>query len=195
VKRTSLLVAGLMLSLIGASSAQAQQVAPARRQPQGLFFNLGMGAGSSGLTCDGCDFDRETGVSGNLRLGMAVRPNMVVSLETNGWYKSEDGAKATLGFLGASAALYPMKAPLFVKAGLGLGTLKVDDGTDVLKSNGLGTTLGVGYDIRLGGGNLALTPFLNYFRSFGAGAKLNGDDVGADLNMNVFQGGVGLTVY
>ncbi|HXE56592.1 MAG TPA: hypothetical protein VNK43_01210 [Gemmatimonadales bacterium] len=48
------------------------------------------------------------------------------------------------------------------------------------------------YDFRVSP-NFSVSPFVNYIRAFGAGAKLNDADIDTDVNPSILQFGVGVT--
>lgn len=177
-------------SLVGTSlSAQAMN----RQLHDGFWFGIGLGAGSAGASCEVCDNDRSTGLSGNFRMGGTVSQQLLVGGEINGWTKSENGVDERIGFLSAVAYYYPMLANgLFLKGGLGYAWTEVADNVDQLKSNGLGAQAGIGYDMRLRRG-FSLTPYVTYLRAFSAEGKFNGQSLGENLNPNIVQFGLGLT--
>ena len=184
----------LFIPLLLLSLAPAPSMAQANVQiRQGFGISFGLGFGSAGLDCDGCDFDRETGLSGYLRIGGYVRPNLFIAGETNGWVHSEDGLDEQISFLSAVAQWYPQVATgFYLKGGLGLAVSAAEDAFDELSASGMGLTLGTGYDWRVGR-NFSLTPYLNYLRAFGAEAELNGVGLGENLSTNVLQFGLGFT--
>ena len=150
--------------------------------------------GSAGIDCDECEDDRETGLTGYLRLGGYLRPNLFLGGETNGWLKSEDGVDSRISHISAVGLWYPQPATgFFLKTGLGFSLMSADDDIDELSSSGMGLTLGGGYDWRTGA-NFAVTPFVNYLRSFSGSADFNGVDAG-DLDTNLFQFGIGVTWF
>ena len=173
----------------------------AQSKPQtrdGFTVSFGLGGGSAGASCDGCDSDRETAPSLYLRLGGALRPGLVLAGEINGWSKTqtESGGEGTLTIVTINALVqwYPQPTNgFFVSGGVGAGSMglevkipgvaKVSDNT-----NGLGYQAGVGYDIRLGR-NFSLTPYATYFGT--AGGKL--ESSGAKIDGNVFHVGLGFT--
>ena len=123
--------------------------------------------------------------------------SLVVSGETDGWMKNEDGAKGQASYLMGVAQYYPAPAMgFYLKGGMGLGRFSLKS-TDVspseeLTSTGFGYQLGVGYDFRLMP-SFSLTPFVNYLATAGAEAKFNGQSTGEKLNSNVMQFGIGFT--
>jgi opacity protein-like surface antigen len=189
--KTRLALTVALLALLPAAAAAQDTARPQTREGFGISF--GGGLGSVGLSCDGCDFDRETAISGYLRLGGYVRPNLMIAGETNGWTKDEDGVKGTASFISAVALWYPQPASgFYLKGGLGFSNTTIEDGADEITAAGMGISLGLGYDWRLGT-NFSLTPYMNWMKSFGAEAEFNGTGTGIDLNSDVLQIGLGFT--
>jgi len=165
------------LAILLAGSASAQQ-AQAR---QGFWIGGGLGYGSLG--CEGCT-DRTGAPSGYLKLGGTLRENILLGVETNGWTKSEFGARLTMGNVSGAVYWYPMTTNgLFVKAGAGYSMLDADTGVGSGSESGFGILGGVGYDVRVGR-NLSITPVANWFRG--------GFDGGS---ANVLQIGLGVTSH
>ena len=160
---------------------------------EGFSISFGIGGGSAGVSCDGCGTDRENGLSGYLRLGGYVRPTLLVAGETNGFTKNVDGVDVVASFVSAVVQWYPQVASgFYLKGGAGIATGSLDDGVDELAATGMGITLGTGYEWRVTR-NFSLTPYVNYLRSVGAEAKFNGVGLGGNLNVDVFQFGLGFT--
>jgi hypothetical protein len=184
-----------MLGCFCAPSAMAQSHPQTR---DGFTISFGLGAGSAGVTCDGCDTNRETAPALYLRLGGAVRPNLIVGGETNGWSKTteDQGDKAivTVVTINAIAQWYPeTTGGFFIDGGLGVGSMNVEvkaPGLPTLsdKTTGLGYQVGVGYDVRVRK-NFSLTPYATYFGT--AGGKTENTD--AKIDANVIQVGLGFT--
>ena len=74
----------LAATLAFAPSAAAQNV-PLR---EGFWIGLGLGAGSLGFGGDVSGVDRETGLSGYLKLGATVSQHFLLGAETNGWTRA-----------------------------------------------------------------------------------------------------------
>jgi hypothetical protein len=190
-----------MRRLLGTAAALALIAAPAMAQGaharQGFTVSFGLGGGSAGISCDDCSTDREGGVSGYLRLGGAVRPNLVIAAESHGWTKSEGSVTSQIGYLTGVAQWYPAVSSGFhVVGGAGFGMLRLDD-TDpalggTLESAGLAYQFGAGYDWRVGR-NFSLTPYLNFLGMAGGEPKLDGTALGGTLNANVLQFGLGFS--
>jgi hypothetical protein len=168
---------------------------------QGFTIGFGLGAGSAGITCNGCTTDRQNSGSGYLSIGGTVRPNLIIAGEMNGWGKTitEQGTTddIVIAYVAGVAQWYPQpQGSFFVKGGLGLGTIS-DDVTDAtgsakLESTGVAILLGTGYDFRVGK-NFSLTPFLNYLATAGGKAQINGALTSEKLNANLVQIGLGFT--
>lgn len=178
-----MLVTAMALLALGTAASSAEAQRPQTRQ--GFWAGLGMGWGSFGLGCDGCeDLGRTGSYSGYLKVGGTLSQSLLIGAEVNGWAKSEDGASLDLGNASAAAYWYPMPTGgMFLKGGLGYSRLGADDGVDSASDGGFGLTAGIGFDMRVGG-NMSLTPVLNYFRgSFEGGSA------------DVFQVGLGVTLH
>lgn len=189
MKRLSILAClGL---LIVTSAPLLAQGNPQTRE--GFWISFGFGAGSAAPNCDGCDFDREVGLSGYLRMGGTIRPNFLLGGETNGWSHSDDGLEQGLAFISAVGYFYPaVQSGFWLKGALGLASYAADDGADELTALGLGVGGGLGYDIRLRP-NFSLTPYLNYLRQIGGELEFNGIGLGENANLDLFQVGLGFS--
>ena len=188
--RTTLLA---IASALIAVPAAAQSDGPRR----GFFLSVGMGGGSVGVTCPQCGDvpgDRLNGVSGYLRFGGAVSPRLQVGVEGSGWIKNSDGlerriAGASLVFIGYPSAT----GGFWVKSGVGGLRAVVENDIAAVVGEGLMFQAGIGYDIPLGTG-AALTPYANYIYSTGVAAAINSVSTGFDLNPNILQVGLAITI-
>ena len=165
---------------IAAQDTHAQMNTPAR---DGFFIGLGIGGGSFG--CSTCD-DRQSGVSGQLKLGATLNSQWLLGVESNAWTKEESGARFTHANVSAMAQFYPVATNgFFLRGGVGVSTLEVSysSGGSSLsaRETGLGLTAGLGYDVRVGG-NFSVSPY---------GAFGWGDHEGGTAN--TFQLGLGVT--
>jgi hypothetical protein len=164
---------------------------------RGFFLSVGMGGGSAGVTCPQCGDipdERMNGVSGYLRFGGTVSSRLQVGVEGSGWIKNSGGlerriAGASLVFIGYPSAT----GGFWVKSGVGGLRAVVENDIATVVGEGLMFQAGIGFDIPLGTG-AALTPFANYIYSTGVAAAVNSVSTGFDLNPNVFQVGLGITI-
>ena len=166
-----------LLTVLLASTSFAQQA----QTRDGFWIGGGLGYGSLG--CEGCT-DRTGAPSGYLKLGTTLRQNVLLGIETNGWTKSEFGARLTMGNVSGAVYFYPMASTgLFVKGGAGYSILDASTDIGSGSESGFGMILGAGYDVRVTR-NLSITPVANWFRG--------GFDGGS---ANVLQIGLGVTSH
>ena len=145
----------------GTMAASAEEL-----QRSGFWGGLDVGAGrverSIGkLNDSGTDF--YMGIKG----GYALHPQVLVGLELSGWnQQATDRDDSTKGeglmqvFL--ISQLYPMaNSNLFAKVGGGWVRQWANSPSGKSTLDGWGATLGVGYDVPVGG-KWAVTPFFNY---------------------------------
>lgn len=157
-------IAGV-LALVALTLAAAPAAAQHPQTRDGFWAGVGMGWGSLGLSCDGCEgVDRTGSYSGYFSIGGTLRPNLLLGAELNGWTKSEGGATVRLGNASAAAYWYPaVQSGLFLKGGMGYSRLSAEDDFGSASDGGWGLLMGVGYDLRVAR-TASLTPVLNYFR-------------------------------
>jgi len=183
---TRFLSAVALLALLGTTAVQAQH--PQVRQ--GFWIGFGLGFGSLGLSCNGCSsIDRESGLSGFLKMGGTISDKLLLGGETNGWSKKIQGTMVTAGDLAFTAYYYPAPANgFFLRGGLGFASYQ-EEGENA--AAGFGLTFGAGYDIRVGT-NFSLTPVANFIWG-SVGDVGSGGLVIPGLKENIFQIGLGFT--
>jgi hypothetical protein len=183
--RMVLLVAGV--AAVGATGLAAQS-----QDREGAYASLGLGYGTAGVDCDQCgDTSREGSVTGYFELGLSLSDMFLMAAMGNGWYKSVDGSKVTIGVIGLSLRFYPLDdAGFFIKGGAGSSYIDA-----ALSSNSndtkwaFGWLLGGGYDIPLGD-TTALTFLVTVFGgSFGNIGNVTG------VSTNVISGTVGFSAF
>ena len=184
--------------LAGAVTAAGAQDAPENPHArQGFFFGFGLGVGSAGLECEACgaDFDRETGLSGTLRLGGTLSQTVQLGVATNGWYKVENDITYRLAFLSAIIVLYPSsRGGFFFQLGLGGMSGRVADDFNEITTLGGAAMLGIGYDIRIGS-SVSLTPYANALASNG-NLEVDGFEIlDENFNPNVVQFGLAISTH
>ena len=190
------LAAALILLGPHALTAQTAQNAPPTRE--GFWISLSAGWGSVGFTCDGCpDIDREMGTSGNLRLGTALNPNILLGVEITGWTQwwDDSGANFLRSSLLGAVTVYPMTTGgLFLAAGAGYTVYSEKLDPDEVTVNGVGGMVRLGYDIRVAK-NFSVSPYGDFEMTFGGTLKANGADTGVSGNTNLFSLGVAVTFH
>jgi hypothetical protein len=178
----------VLAGLFTASSLHAQGKPQTR---EGFTISFGFGGGSAGFSCDACTSDRESGGAGYLRIGGAIRPNLILAGQSSGWVHEENNANLVIATTTFSAQFYPVTASgFYLLGGLGVGTVGTSttfgSTTTTTSGTGLGIELGTGYDWRVGK-NFSLTPFISYFAT--GGVKI--DEEKTDGNAITF--GLGFT--
>jgi Outer membrane protein beta-barrel domain len=148
----------LLVTTLTAAPAYAQSGSSAGRPHtrDGFWFSGGLGVGSLG--CQDCD-QRETSVSADLSLGGTLDERLLIGGGISGWSKEVDGLTLTVSSLEARVRFYPNgPSGFFLAGGLGLGSIRTAfSGFDDTQT-GVGLTLGVGWDLRVGN-NVSLTPY------------------------------------
>ncbi len=191
------LITGLPLSAQVGPRLATAEAEPATRGAKGLWMGVGVGAGSSLVTCGICREDRLGGPSGYMGLGATLRPDLLVGAEGTIWVHASEEIDQYLGALTLAAYLYPRRGSgFFVKGGLsGLRYVATEDGSageDDASATTLGVGLGVGYEFPIRPG-YALVPFLNLVASSFGSLSQGGETLASDLNVSLIQFGVGLT--
>lgn len=163
-------LAAISLGLPG--PAQAGTHPPTRN---GFMIGFGVGGASLGLQDAG---SREGSVTANFRIGYAVRQDLVLHYEGNGWAKTVSTTFGQSGdaisfsdviwtFSTSTAALtyYPANTGIFLRGGIGIGSAHVQVETGGLKvshdESGFGFILAGGYEGRLSK-KFALAPQVEY---------------------------------
>jgi hypothetical protein len=168
-------------------SVGSPQVAPPvlQRPPlvrRGFWFNAGLGYGA--LSCDTCGGDYAGGASGGLAAGGTITERFLLGAGTTGWYRSQDNVWISASTFDVRMRFYPVRTSgFFINGGLGVGEVRLGTGRLAVSETGVGTMIGVGWDIRTGN-NISITPFWN-----GSGIATDSVTVGFG------QIGLGLTVH
>lgn len=125
----------------------AAQDGPAR---DGMWGSIGGGVGFN-LT-ENLEGERLTGFTAVARGGYGLSQRWIVGADLIGWFHSENEADLTRGFVGGTVLFYPSATSgFYFKGGLGGAFSSVSAGVASDGTTwGFGSTLGLGYDIRLG---------------------------------------------
>ena len=164
-------------------STTEQSGSAARPQSRdGFWFSGGLGVGSLG--CEDCD-EREISGAADISLGGTLGDRLLLGVGLAAWSKEEDGATLTASTLEARVRFYPIaEKGFYLTGGLGLGSLRAEfEGFGDDTQNGVGLTLGLGWDIRVGR-NVSITPFWH-------GTAVSADE--ADANFGTI--GVAVTIH
>ena len=191
------IVSMILVAAVSAAAAAPTLVAQEKPTRSGFGFSLGLGQGSTGVTCDGCEQyeeDRLSGLTGYVRIGGYVNPKFFVGVEGTGWMKNSNSLDRRIAAVSVVFLGYPsMTGGFFVRSGAGVIRAVIEDGTNSAVGEGLSWQLGVGYDVPLGV-RVAFTPFLTYVQSMQTALDVNGIATDFTINPNILQGGIAITL-
>ncbi len=188
----------IALVALAAALAVQPKAALAQTPYRGMWLGLGVGAGSTLVTCAVCIEDREGGPSGYLRLGGTVSPSVLIGGEGTLWVQNGDEVDKLLGALNGVVLLYPQPGRGFhVKGGVGVLRFEISDGPDpedTARVTSLDVQLGVGYDVPVSPG-YSITPFLNFVASSYGSLEQDNDVLASQVNVTLIQFGIGLSTH
>jgi hypothetical protein len=151
-----------VLSALCFVCATSDAAAQGRHRHEGFWIGFGLGGGVN--TADNVDEGERGGGAVYLRLGGTLSQKWLLGGEISVWGRQEDTVLGdnTVSLTRSNATLTAMFFPssnggFFLKGGLGGANVEFQAGGLKISEQGVGTTLGLGYDIRLGR-NLYLTP-------------------------------------
>jgi len=157
--RRSVIVALLGVLLVSTASVAHAQ---GRQRHDGFWIGFGLGAGA--LTSGNLDESERGGAAGYVRLGGTLSQKILMGGELSFWGRQEDTflGENTVTLTRANATftviIYPSdNGGFFMKGGFGGANIQTQVGNLTQDIQGLGTTIGLGFDVRLGR-NLYLTP-------------------------------------
>lgn len=158
-KHFSLLV--LLLALIATPALAGEW--PHAREGWTIGLNLGGGSAEAKFDSDAevVSTDRTGGGAGNFRVGYAVRPDLVIGLESSAWVRTETAeivsdevdVTTTVSVVGLGLTWYPQQGGFFARGVIGagqfsqefdLGSLNVE-----VSEAGFGLGLALGYEWRV----------------------------------------------
>jgi len=177
----------LAVCVMVASFATSVQAGTYPHDRNGFMLGFGIGGGSAGVK-DGDS--REGSVTGNFRIGYAVRPDLVIHYEGTAWTRtfSESIGDVTWTFSTSAATLtyYLPNSGAFLRGGIGLGLAQVEvdigDAKVSTDESGVGFVVAGGYEWRLTT-KFALGPHVEYTYQ-DLDTLGNSDVVGGGLDFN-----------
>ena len=172
---------------------------------QGFWAGAGGGLGLSDVTCDDCAGDREVGGSGYVKLGWTLNDQVLFGAEFNFWEKFalEESLEATVSLynLSGTVTYYPSASRgFFIKGGAGTSAAEVDfdlAGTAVTAEigTGFGLLAGAGYDLRVPGRGISVTPAVNYWYGRLGDVTLRGQPSLDNWKHDVIDFTIGITFH
>jgi hypothetical protein len=147
----------VIVVLAAPAQAQAQEQEQEQLKYRGFWIAFGAGGGWESWQWDFGTMGR--GYSVYLRMGGTVSQHVLFGGEVLGWFNENGGNHERLNVT-ATALLYPFASgPWFLKGGWGVAQAGLED------RQGVGITLGSGFDFRLGG-NFYVTPNVDLLVQF-----------------------------
>jgi hypothetical protein len=162
---------------------------------EGVNIGFGVGGGSAGIDCSGCQTSRQSGTLFYFNVGGTINRQLTLGGELNGFAYSSQNEDDTFASLMMVAHFYPAPAMGFYLAGgAGLTSMSLDNHVDLVNvtSTGAGAQIGAGYDIRLGR-NFSLTPYASFVQGFAGKARVNDISTSDTVKPNYVQIGLGFT--
>jgi len=117
------------------------------------MFGFGLGGASLGFERSGTS--REVGWAGNLRIGYALRPDLVVHFEGTAWWRTFNESYGQVRWTHragmAAVTFYPPIERLFLRTGVGYGKLSSDPAITAAAGDETGVAFlaALGYESRL----------------------------------------------
>src|SRR5437879_5394922 len=192
--RFGVLIGRLAALTLGRDLAAKQQ----RQAREGFWFGAALGSGWARVSCQICQGNNRSGLSGTLRLGGAVSRAVLIGAEVAAWWATietgTDTVHQSLAAFGATAYWYPSpRRPLYLKVGIGFVSHKADDGTDVITSTAIGPQFGVGYELPIRP-HVLVSPFINGADGVAGGSlKFNGGTIEGSAGVSLAQLGRAVT--
>jgi len=145
------------LALVTGLVANTAEAGNYLHERNGFMIGFGIGVGSLGIEDAG---DREVSGIGDFRIGYAVRPDVVLHLETNGWTKKYTDALLGIGDVTvtsssvvAAVTYYPQGNGAWFRGGVGGGRMNVEleSGSVTISDDdtGFAALFAAGYEWRL----------------------------------------------
>jgi hypothetical protein len=191
----------LALILLVAVLTPVSVTAQGLQEREGLWAQVGIGAGFNRTDCTNCDTEQwaEGGVV-YLRAGTTISKYVLLGLEAYGFRKtSGESSESKVQGLVAMAQWYPwLKHGGYLKVGWGLshgeGRFTASNISSQGKRTGMAVTVGVGWDIRVAR-NISITPVFNSYINALGDIAFPGVGTIDDALTTLYVVGVGVTFH
>jgi hypothetical protein len=179
--------------LVNAPPVAAQRAAT---KWQGFWFGAGFGYGTAHLDCAGCTADDRSGVTAFIKIGGTPNPRLRLGFELNVWTQHEPTLTQRIGNLSGTLSYHPKPpVPFFFKVGAGVGFSRFKSETGgPSRALGLGGTLGIGADARIGR-HVSLTPVANLYMGMDGDQTSSGVILGESVTHRIVELGLGVTLH
>jgi opacity protein-like surface antigen len=153
--RRILVVVAMTALLSFVLSATAMAVTKtSKTDHHGFYVGLGIGYGNQAIELKDSDYesDREGGGAAVFFIGGALKPNLLLGLDANGWSRKDNNVTRSIS-TSTICLTYYATPKFFVKGGIGLANANVEveayRGTYKYEETGFGLTVGAGMEFRL----------------------------------------------
>ena len=178
----------LLLLLALTTSLPAQDAA----RSDAMWLGLGLGAGSAALKCQGCVDRREQGVTGWVRFGAALTPDLLLGVDLNTWVRRNDDVDQRIQSLTLLAHYFPIRRRGFrVGAHAGFARLSERFEVDEIATSGAVVGASLGWELRVRP-SLSLEPSVTWLRQLTGELQMNGFPMREAATLNLAQVGIGL---
>ena len=187
-------VLALTVALGSTSGAIAQRGDATSRDGSRLWYGFGLAPGWARVSCTICAANRQAGISAFAAIGASTSRVLRIAGELAAWRERDGTVRQTLMSVGAAAYWYPnVRRQFYLRGGATFVMHRVNDGTDVVTSSGIGPQLGVGYEYPVNR-SWRLAPFAHYSVGvFGGDVKFNGGQAAGSATVSFLQVGTSLT--
>lgn len=178
--------AAALLSLLSAGTVNAGHP----HDHGGLFLGFNLGAGTADISSeDGIETDRDWGGTGNVRIGGAIKNNLLLGAEFTGWTNDLGEVEISLSTVLFCVTYYPTDQGFFLRGGMGFGSGHLEQElpngfTQSKDETGFGLGAAMGYEWRLTR-KFALGPQVEFvYLNVGGDFIENGNYFDATLGFN-----------
>lgn len=160
---------------------------------EGGWFGIGVGLGSSSVSCRICAPDRRVGTAALLRGGLTLNPGVRLGAEIAGWARFSE-VDQLLVTITPVAIFYPApERGLFLEIGPSISLFSAKDQEAVeVGGTSFGVLLEAGYEVPLGGSAM-LSPYLGFTATSFGTLTSDGREVVGGAGVTLIHLGVGVT--
>ena len=163
---------------------------PARTD--GMWLGLGLGAGSAALECEECVDRREEGVTGWVRFGGTLTPDLLLGVDLNTWLRRNDDVDQRIQSLTLLAHYFPLRSRgLRLGAHAGFARLSEQFEVDEIATSGAVVGASLGWELWVRP-SLSLEPSVTWLRQLTGELQMNGFPMREPATLHLVQVGIGL---
>jgi hypothetical protein len=186
------LLVGSFVAIVLHVSPLGAQGAPLRA---GNTADIGVGGGLAGVRCESCIPSDASALSGFVRVGRAITPNVIASVEWERWSLSQFDQRSRFDFVTVGAQWYLIPPTgLWMRYAIGYGRtsymqMPFEPTIYRTERSGVAYSAGVGYDLHVSD-NVVVGPFGTVSAIRKGGGTVNGRPTSYDVSSSLFQYGI-----